>query len=157
MIWRFLTSTKAIVSFSITLAGLLFLLYPRVSVYPGESLDPYDPFQTPFIIKNDGYVPLLNIEYVLGIEKIENIWGGGIQTLGLSRSNSEIPKLSPNKSSTIIMNLLKFPPKSVKYAEIYVIIKYRPYLIPFTFTEIVRFKADIKTSGEYVWFQYFTK
>ena len=38
-----------IISFLVGIAGILFVVYPRISVSPGDSLNSHDPFQTPFI------------------------------------------------------------------------------------------------------------
>jgi hypothetical protein len=149
-----------LVSSLLGIFGFLFLVYPRVSVYPGESLNSHDPFQTPFIFKNDGYLPIFDINYVLNPEEVEDmrhnrIIGG---TIGGMSNMVSIPKLNPNKTSPLFINhAIVTPPDSIKYASIYISIKYRPFLIPFTFTEKIRFKAERKNTGEYIWLESYTK
>ena len=148
--------------FSITVASFLFLAYPRVSVYPDKTLNRDDPFQTPFILKNDGYLPTDDIHHSLSLENIEV--GQTLQHVYSGVNETHIPRLGPNRSSTISLkpftDLLKqtigivLPPKSVKSADIYIDLSYRPYLIPYTFTDRIRFKADISSTGEYVWSEY---
>jgi hypothetical protein len=148
--------------FSITVGSFLFLDYPRVSVHPGSILNPNDPFQTPFILKNHGYLPIDDIHHSLSLEKVEV--GQTLRHVYAGINETHIPRLAPNRSSTIsltpFVDLLKqtvgilLPPKSVTSAEIYIDLSYRSFLIPYTFTDRIRFKADISSTGEYVWSEY---
>ena len=148
--------------FSITVASFLFLAYPRVSVHPSKILNPNDPFQTPFILKNDGYLPIHDIHHSLSLENVEV--GQTLRHVYSGIDETHIPRLASNGSSTIslrpFIDLLKqtigisLPPKSVRSAEIYIDLSYRSYLIPYTFTDRIRFKADISSTGEYVWSEY---
>ena len=141
------------ISFLIGVAGFLFLIYPRFSVYPGTSLDLHNPFKTPFMIKNDGYLPLYSVKYSLIAEKMELVNGVTFTNSGGS-TGSTIEKLSPNKSSALFMNrIFAMPPNFVKYARIFIHITYKPFLVPYTFTEKIRFKTEINNNGEYVWFE----
>jgi hypothetical protein len=136
----------------------LFVVYPRVSLYPGETLDSHDPFQTPFIIKNDGYLPLYNIDYLLNIEKMEDINQNQFINVTIGQPNRGIiPKLNPNKASTLFINrTVVAPPNHIKYMEANIRITYRPFLVPFNFTENIRFKTERKSNGEYVWLEYYS-
>lgn len=157
---RVLPMTIGLISFVATILCLLFVVYPRVSVYPGESLNSHDPFQTPFIFKNDGYLPIFDINYVLNPEEVEDmrrnrIIGG---TIGGMSNMASIPKLNPNKTSPLFINhTIVMPPDSIKYASIHISIKYRPFLVPFTFTEKIRFKVERKNTGEYIWLESYAK
>lgn len=93
-----------VLSFLIGLIAFLFFVYPRLSVLPGESLDLHMPFQTPFIVKNDGYWPLMDVNYDLTIEKMETINGCNLINCGVSGIATKIPKLRINESSTIYIN-----------------------------------------------------
>jgi hypothetical protein len=157
---RVLPMTIGLISFVATILCLLFVVYPRVSVYPGESLNSHDPFQTPFIFKNDGYLPIFDINYVLNPEEVEDmrrnrIIGG---TIGGMSNMASIPKINPNKTSPLFINhTIVMPPDSIKYASIHISIKYRPFLVPFTVTEKIRFKAERKNTGEYIWLESYAK
>jgi hypothetical protein len=149
--------------FSITVGSFLFLAYPRVSVYPDKTLlNRDDPFQTPFVLKNHGFLPIHDIHHSLSLENIEV--GQTLEHVYSGVNETQVPRLAPNRSSTIslkpFIDLLKqtigisLPPKSVKSVDIYIDLSYRPYLIPYTFTDRIRFKADISSTGEYVWSEY---
>ncbi|MGD0236444.1 MAG: hypothetical protein ABSC55_18135 [Syntrophorhabdales bacterium] len=152
----------------ITVSGFLFLVYPRVSVYPGEILDPHDPFQTPFIISNDGYLPLQDIRYSLVMEEVkfgpstdpnDNLEGTVASSI-FNIGSWTIHKLGVNKTSSITFkdvfkNILHVvPPNSyLKSAVLDINLACNPYVIPYVFKENFRFRVARKTNGEYVWFE----
>jgi len=150
--------------FSITVGSFLFLAYPRVSVYPGKTLNPDDPFQIPFILKNDGYLPINDIHYSLSLENIEFRQGNTLPRAYSRINETQIPRLVTSGSSTIslkpFIDLLRqsfgifLPPKAVTSAEIYIDLSYRSYLIPHNFTNRIGFKAGISSTGNYVWSEY---
>lgn len=152
-------SKKAVAAilFVITVLGFLFLVYPRISVYPGESLDPHNPLKTPFIIKNDGYLPVRDIKYSLFLKDVHLKPGIYFKDLILKKASSQIPILRPNRSSIISIKHHLATPKSVKSAEIYIDLSYKPYLIPYMFTEHIRFKTEMDTSGKYLWLEYYSE
>jgi hypothetical protein len=150
--------------FSITVGSFLFLAYPRVSVYPDKTLNPDDPFQTPFILKNDGYLPINDIHYSLSLENIEFRQGNTLPHAYSGINETRIPRLATSGSSTIslkpFIDLLRqsfgifLPPKAVTSAEIYIDVSYRSYLIPYNFTDRIGFKTSVSSTGNYVWSEY---
>jgi hypothetical protein len=155
---RFLNQSWIQLSLLFGFASFLFVIYPRISVEQGESLNPYKPFDTPFIIKNDGYLPLTNINYSINVDNVEDIHHNKkIRGVKL-RISDKIPKLRANESSTIFINkYISTPENAVYYAEIYFNTTYKSFLVPYTFTENIRFKAERKKNGEYVWFKHYSK
>ena len=95
-----------LISSLVGIAGFLFLVYPRISVSPGTSLDLNNPFQTPFILKNDGYLSIFDINYSLGIENVEdvnhNVFSGGM--MGGVPKMDTIPQLNPNKTTALFIS-----------------------------------------------------
>lgn len=150
--------------FSAAVAGFLFLAYPRAAVYPDKTVHPGDPFQTLLIIKNDGYLPIREIHYSLSLENIEFGKGNTLPQAYSGVDETLITGLAAGRSSTIplksFIDLLKqsfgiiLPPKAVTSAAICIDLSYRSYLIPYTFTKRVRFKADMGSSGSYTWHEY---
>ena len=123
----------------------------------GESLNPRKPFQTPFLIKNDGYLPIYNINYNITLDKMEDINHNKFMNCSFSFQNN-IEQLRANKSSAIwIDRAVATPPDFIKYAEVYLNVTYRPFLVPFTFTENIRFKTATKENGEYIWLESYSK
>lgn len=145
-----------IISFFVGLIGILFVIYPRFSVSPGTPLDMNNPFKTPFMVKNDGYLPMFNVKYALTAEKMALTNGTTFTNCG--STGNTIEKLNINKSSAFFIDrVFSMPPNLVKSAVIFISVTYRPFLVPFTFTENVRFKTEINAKKEYVWFEYYDK
>ncbi|MCD4720771.1 MAG: hypothetical protein K8S13_13080 [Desulfobacula sp.] len=139
----------------IAVGGFLFAVWPRISLSPGISLDLHKPFETPFIIRNDGYLPLCDVKYSLIAERMELMDGSTFTDSGANMGNV-IEKLDPNKSSALFVNrIFSMPPNNVKNARIYILVTYKPYLVPFTFSERIRFKTKINVSREYIWYEYY--
>jgi len=149
---------------SIAIGGFLFLDYPRVWVYPDKTLSPNDPFQGPFILKNGGYLPIHDVHYSLSLEKVDFGQGNTLQHAYSGINEIRIPRLAPNRSSSISLNpfidLLRqsfgifLPPKSVTSAEICIDLSYRSYLIPYNFADRIRFRAATNSRGEYAWSEF---
>jgi len=147
-----------ILSFLIVLIVFLFFVYPRLSVEPGESLDLQKPFETPFIVKNDGYWPLVDVSCELAFDKLEDINSKRFTHLGNRDTANNIPKLWGNESFSIFINRsVGTPPEHIKYVELYINVTYRPFLIPITFTENKRFKTNRKPNDEYIWSKILSK
>jgi hypothetical protein len=145
-----------ILGFALTFFGCLFYVYPRISIHPGETLDPSDPFKTPLVIKNDGYLPIRNIRYLMTDQTVELINNNHISGNTLDVYQEAINELKANRSTSIdIKRFISVPPSSIVSAEFVLDLKYKPCLIPYNFNERLRFKAERKVSGEYVWMEYY--
>ena len=152
---------------TIGVGSLLFLAYPRVSVYPDRVSNPGQPFQIPLVIKNDGYLPIYEVHYSLSLDNIEFGQGNTLPHAYSGINETLIPRLARGESSTIslapFIDLLKvsfgivLPPKAVTSAELSIHVSYRSYPIPYVFTDRIRFKTDMSSTGEYVWSGYRTQ
>jgi len=148
----------------IAVGALLFLAYPRVWVYPGKILNPGEPFQTSFAIRNDGYLPIYEVHYSLSLDNIEFGQGNTLPHAYSGINETLTPRIARGESSTIsltpFIDLLKLsfgiilPPKAVTSAELSIHVSYRSYRIPYVFTDRIRFKTHMGSSGEYVWSGY---
>jgi len=149
---------------AVTVAGFLFFAYPRISVHPGQTKSPGDPFQADFVLKNDGYLPLDEITYSLTLEYIAFGKGNTLPRAYTGINETRIEGLAARLSSPISLNpfvsLLKqsfgivLPPKAVTSAEMYVDVSYRSYLIPYNFKKRVHFKTALSSTGTYTWLEY---
>ncbi len=137
----------------------LFVYYPSNSISPGQTLDPYNPFKTPFILKNNGYLFIKNINYSLKVTKVELISGGIFENGSITNViNSFIPKIRSGRSSPIdISRHIALPPNYIKTAEIYLKWSYNSFHIPYTFNDSIRFKTHRNTKGEYFWIEYYNE
>ncbi|HVN23320.1 MAG TPA: hypothetical protein VMT71_05075 [Syntrophorhabdales bacterium] len=146
----------------VAIGSLMFMDYPRVSIHPGKSVRPGQPFEIPFVLKNEGYMPIDDIRYSLSMENIQFGQGSTLPRAYSGVNGTSISRLTRGESSTILLNpfidLLKqsfgivLPPKAVTSAEISIDFSYRPYLIPYTFSKHLRFTTKLNDAGtDYVW------
>jgi hypothetical protein len=62
------------VGLAVTVMGFVSALYTfqsKVSINPGDRLDPGDPFRTPFIVRNGGVLPIFDVEGYCGMVLVE--------------------------------------------------------------------------------------
>jgi hypothetical protein len=164
----FLGKWGGILFSAVTLALSLLVLWPRLSVDPGEMLNDRKPFTTSFVVANDGYLFCYPVRFSLSVKQMNlqnNINFTNDEFSGFER---DIPTLCPNdKSSLPLGRTLDMPPNFVESAEIYIEISYKPSWIPVWipswvqvklnsfFSDSYRFKTARKVNGEYIWQRYY--
>ncbi len=141
----------------IALTGIisfLFVVYPRISAYPGEIVHPYRPFENPIIVKNDGYIAITDIEYFLELEEafIANQTFSDFTSIG---KHDQIPELGPNKTTPLSMKKdIRAPSNLVTSAIIKLNLSYQSKYLPFkTFSNIYRFKLKKNIYGKFFWIE----
>jgi hypothetical protein len=124
---------KILAIFSLILSIILayYTFSPKLSIDSRESINPMDPFATPFTIKNESLLAIYSIEPSVFIRNIRS------GTSEMSHSSifqivPEIPEIAPGEIATFF---IPFPVKDVfsqiTSADIEIIIMYRPTLLPF--------------------------
>ncbi|MCL4478235.1 MAG: hypothetical protein M1381_03930 [Deltaproteobacteria bacterium] len=84
-----------IILFLISISGLtLYDIWPRVSIQIGESLNPHNPFETPFIIKNEGNAMLKHIQYFVLFKEVDLLNSTKLINISIIRPNDIIPQLN---------------------------------------------------------------
>ncbi len=130
---------------------LLTLFWPRVSVYIGPALDSHAPFESTFIIKNEGNFPIYNLQYDLKLNDVK------IRGVRFNNSTAGTPvaimHLFQNESTTILINNLLKTNVPVDYAEIHIDITFKYFLIDIK--NHFRFKMAKNISNEFFWLPYF--
>jgi hypothetical protein len=140
------------------IVGFVFLVWPRLSVYKGEPLDPYKPFETPFVIRNDGYLPVFDISYDVDIRNLTTAEANNFGQLVTHGLSGKIPKLAANTSSTIsFKRVVNAPEGYVTGADMYIDISYEPFLVPFSLADHRRFRIERKWNGQYTWNEYYSE
>lgn len=150
---------EALALISFLIAILTF--YPKTSVDPGESTNPYDPFRTPLIIKNEGRLPIWDIECEFMNDSITTISGMQIKD-NVIKFTEKFPRLNSNKSLPIFLTEYSykipraFPllPNEIKSAEISINITYKPFWLLLTLSDKTRFRLIRKQNGEYRWLKH---
>ena len=167
-IQKFPKTIVAIILFFVSIAGFLFAVYPRISVYPGESLDPHSPLSTPFIIKNDGYLSLRDIHYSLTPKNVKILSPAGDCCVTLTSESDKvrfvnpfsfkIPELEPNNTTAIfleqnITTVLNISKDIVRSADININVTFKTSFVPYTFSKKYKFVTNEKKTGEYIWLE----
>jgi hypothetical protein len=68
-------------------------MIPRVSVSQNQSLSPSDPFSTPFVVSNDGPLPLMNVRFYCAVSKVAAANQGSVIDLLATHRDLQIHSL----------------------------------------------------------------
>ncbi len=141
------------------LSGLaLFLQFsPRVVLTPSESLDPTNPFFSPLILSNDGYLSIYNVSYGCRVKDVE--WANNssmsmdVDAQFVHSGQRPVPEIRPAGKTTIDcahagQTINRNIP--VKSARIEVIVNFRPRLW-FTRNETFSFETVTDKAGTLRW------
>ena len=164
----FLSSLWSIVvgvSVMMTIMGTVYAFAPKVSVSSGATLDPLDPFEAPFIISNESYLPISDVTFACKASKIQpsefaeevaKERDGKIPILD-SWSFGPGPRyvattFNPGEKRTFIClsiaGLLKSP---ITSASIEISVTYRPAWILPKEERRFRFDTAMNKSGQLIW------
>ncbi|WP_316348622.1 hypothetical protein [Desulfuromonas acetoxidans] len=150
-----LTGWSGIVGLSVIVSvlGFAFLIYPRLSIAPGQTIEKLNPFYTPFILENDGYLPIRDISFTCGLGSVilQNSDKPNFSNFGIQIAGTEIPNLRPGKKTSIPFNRVFSKDMPIKSADITVIVSYKSSWLPISFTDTQSFKTSLNYSGELVW------
>lgn len=140
----------------ITLLGAVALFFdfsPKISVSPYTSIDPLDPFSAPFIIANDGYMPLNAVSATCLLKDVE--------FEDLKIANTEVAdirmdlatQMAPAEKLTVKCRFRENLGIAtvLKKADILIIIDYRPWLLPTTGQRQFRFEAAHLLNDSWEW------
>lgn len=78
-----------------------FLFYPTVSIKSGASTNYYDPFETRFLISNDGSFSFYNMHYLLKIRKCITVSENELTSLGFGGLEKTVKELPSYKTQNI--------------------------------------------------------
>ena len=125
---------------------------PRVSIYPGVSLDPYKPFSTPFIVANYGNLTIKDFHYSLTAQNME-LHGGGIFKNSGGDMGDTIKAIKPERKSIVdVSRIFALPSFSIKSATIFIKFSYKPYHCFYTKKDSVSFKLyQSRLDKKYYW------
>ena|GEM_PF-5605342 len=146
---------RGIVGMSVLLSilGFAFVAWPRLSVIPGEVFDKRNPLHTPFILRNDGYLPLSDIKFICFLRNA-TLSGSNkpfVENVGFSLANTRISRLGANESASITFDRIIGQVVDFASADIDVLVTYRPFLMPFKTSDSQGFKTKENYNGELVW------
>ena len=141
-------------SFFAVLLALFFYAWPRFSV-SRSILNPNNPFQNPFILKNTGYLPI-NIDYSVGIENLVDRNFNSIKIGNVKNKDYKIENLKPERSSPIdLSNFVRMPDNYViSSANLFIYINASPTILPFSTKETLKLNLKRTKNGHYVWYEF---
>jgi hypothetical protein len=151
--WKKLLSLLTYIGLILSIVSAIYFFLPKIKIYTGDSLDPSNPFKTPFIIENQTVLPIYDIEFICGIRDVkaekQNVT---FQNLGTSFASDPIPILLGNESTT---TFCAFPFKTrepITSADIEIIVKYKPTFFWKQTSLSMRFNALQNIDGNLFWF-----
>ena len=132
----------------------LFVFIPKISLpSPQVIINPFDPFENLFILKNEGNFPIhdisTNLEIILAIDS-KNAQIHNVSLVGLPNN---FKKLRPEKETSLNISLEKFFGNielPFKKAEIRVTVNYRYFIWKLTQSFHFEMRKDI--AGKSIWY-----
>jgi hypothetical protein len=160
-----------VLSVLLGIAGTIYGLSPKISVQSHGSLDPNDPFSTPFIITNEGTLPIHNVSsnYMVnnikgvGVGEEEKICDTCPKILGIGGFGSEdtepIATIEAGEKTPLFVGAMKLTKPNggvidtaiATNAEIVITVKYRPDWIPWRQERQWKFMSTANVEGQLVW------
>jgi hypothetical protein len=143
-------------------------LVPSISVSQNEQLDPNDPFSSPFIVSNNGPLPIEQVRFTCGIGQVTHDKGptvkgapnGGTSFIFLPDASGKLPaqnfgdvEMNPGERSTIPSCNYPFP-GPIEGADIRIVVTFRIGYTPLTKTRIFRFATLADASKRLHWYPY---
>lgn len=147
------------------LFGLLVTFYPKIEVssFPPPS-DPSKILLTPFVITNKGLIPVYDIDVLMALKeiklnhkKVKIVADKEFKALFL-KSNSTLPNLKNGEEFTVSNPFIyQLPPdvinEGAEYADIAIVVRFKPVQLPFKMERIFRFKTSINPDGKLTWYK----
>lgn len=149
--WKLFVGVSVILGIIVSLLSLA----PNISVSTSQSLDPKDPLSTPFIITNNGPLPIHNVEILFGINKMTTPppMNQTISTLSLGYAKPPIPVLKAHETMTFwCPPVFKFSRDPINFADISVLVSYRPDFFFWRKTAPYRFVTISNKEGITNWY-----
>jgi hypothetical protein len=143
-----------VVGVAVTVLSLGTFGWPRLSASSLTSLDPKNPFATPFTISNDGWLPLYDVTYSCTVE--EMIYRGRRLMWDAEASRNEIfPALRMNQKATCQCSFFMRPPAAETNITATLDVSYRPFPAPASWgwraRKRFRFKTAAGADGNLYW------
>lgn len=101
--WRKLAAVVTVAVTAVGFTAALVTFIPSVAVKASDSLDPTNPLWTPFIVTNDGILPLTDVEFTCAQLKLK-----GVKSLLLSQFRST----KTNTSSSLVPGWIRSHPST---------------------------------------------
>lgn len=149
-LWRGFLIFAALIGF----AGTALNLLPKISVSANVVLDQSSPLtSTPFIVSNDGIVPLIAVQYSCNIKNANFSRGVKMTDNQFKRASHNKDVIWPGAKDNLPCARGEFTPQTLigmTNAEIEIRVSYWP-IIPMRRESVFRFQAQQSKTGEWQW------
>lgn len=148
----FLRSIKWPVIIVLGVLIIVYVLWPKITIIPGENINPRDPFNTAFIIENNSIYPIHEIKTECNIDSIEDNNHHIFNKLTANIDTGYIEKLGPLNSRQIIFKIIiKGLEKGVTRADINFLLSYKLPLISLNISKTIPLTVMKTLEDTYEW------
>lgn len=140
-------------------ATIWIAVTPRVYVYTSVALDPANPMFTMFVVRNEGYLAIRDVEFKCSIDSLTRPDGTQVKAEvpydnSFSDPQQVAPVIAPGEEASELLPLSGMKHNQFGKADIAVRILFRPYkLWPFYVREeLHRFETRQGKDGQWHWF-----
>jgi len=141
----------AAIALILTVAGSYFSFSPKIFVEASYPMETKNLFTTPFVISNDGVLPVHSVSYHIIIRRAVNEIGGTVianKGKGMQPTEYLVPILQAGEKAT---TGIPSPFGNIVSGDIDFVVSYRPSFIPWTQEKIFRFGSSKESDGKLVW------
>jgi len=132
----------------------IYSFRPKVSLFPGVSLDPQNAMRGPFILKNESFLAIHNIR--IAYEDVDLLDASSNSTFHIGSINNlgyKIKRLASGKSSFVdVERLIKTYKPTFDEASLTIRVSYRPSFIFWSLSSTFSFETKKSSSGEINWY-----
>ena len=138
-----------------TLIGALAAIltfFPRLTISNTASIDSDDPFSTPFLIINDGYLPLSDVQFALHIRDLETL-NNDTLNIGTVMAGDYVRTLWPGDGYSYYAGRAVSAHRMVKTADVDIVVIYQPFALPINRERSFRFVTQMGPDNRLHWMQ----
>ncbi len=143
------------IGLALTILGLLLSLLsltPRPTVSPMPVLNQKNPFSAPFIISNEGWVPLKDVRVESQILEMEDSNHNRFTVASMSRYTPPAARIEPGEKHSVPLAAVSIQGVRILRADVQLIVRYRSAWVPiFEKTNTFRFVLSVTSGGAYHW------
>lgn len=147
--WTLIVSIGTIIGF---VSSLMFFA-SRITVSSLNSLDPSDPFSTPFSISNDGAFSIYNVEFRCHFKDVSFPRGGGFKGFSVQDDSPPIAVIEAGEKATTKCVIFAPNISIGSQGDIYVVVSYQPKFLPYRKEKLFRFIMKQGSDKQWYWFQ----
>ncbi len=126
------------------------MFLPRLSVSSDATLDPSDPFATPFVLHNDGYFSVRSVGIFCGIPKAEAA-GSKMSGLGVTSPDLQNKEIAPDRPIEFLCPQLWKLPDPFTSAQLEIYVRFKASLFPQSM-KCFRFTTTTDSNNNLRWF-----